>query len=49
LVFDIEMPKKTTEKEAQKLYEKIGRLEVQIDFLKKSCRKTWVTVSKING
>ncbi|MDR0614310.1 MAG: transposase [Dysgonamonadaceae bacterium] len=49
LVFDIEKPKKTTEKETQKLYEKIGRLEVQIDFLKKNYRKTWSTVSKING
>jgi transposase len=35
LVFDLESPQKTSEKENQKLYEKIGRLEVQIDFLKK--------------
>jgi transposase-like protein len=35
MVFDLETPEKQTEKETQKLYEKIGRLEVQIDFLKK--------------
>ena len=35
MVFDLELPQKTSEKETQKLYEKIGRLEVQIDFLKK--------------
>jgi transposase-like protein len=35
LVFDLETPKKTAEKETQKLYEIIGRLEVQVDFLKK--------------
>ena len=35
MVFDFELPQKTSEKETQKLYEKIGRLEVQIDFLKK--------------
>jgi transposase-like protein len=35
LVFEIEEPHKISEKETQKLYEKIGRLEVQIDFLKK--------------
>jgi transposase-like protein len=35
LLFDLESPQKTSEKESQKLYEKIGRLEVQIDFLKK--------------
>ena len=35
MVFDLEKPQKTNEKETQKLYEKIGRLEVQIDFLKK--------------
>jgi transposase-like protein len=34
-VFDLETPQKTAEKETVKLYEKIGRLEVQIDFLKK--------------
>jgi transposase-like protein len=49
LVFDLETPKKTTEQETQKLYEKIGRLEVQIDFLKKSYRKTWGTVSTCDG
>jgi hypothetical protein len=38
LVFDLETPEKQTEKETQKLYGKIGRLEVRIDFLKKSCR-----------
>jgi transposase-like protein len=35
LVFGLETPEKQAEKETQKLYEKIGRLEVQIDFLKK--------------
>jgi len=35
MVFDLETPEKQSEKETQKLYEKIGRLEVQIDFLKK--------------
>jgi len=35
LVFDLETPERQSEKETQKLYEKIGRLEVQIDFLKK--------------
>jgi len=35
MVFNLETPEKQTEKETQKLYEKIGRLEVQIDFLKK--------------
>jgi transposase-like protein len=34
-VFDFETPQKTAEKQTVKLYEKIGRLEVQIDFLKK--------------
>jgi transposase len=34
-VFESKDPKKVSEKETQKLYEKIGRLEVQIDFLKK--------------
>lgn len=46
LVFDIEKPKKTTEKETQKLYEKIGRLEVQIDFLKKIVEKHGVQSRK---
>ena len=36
LVFEMETPEKQTEKEVDKLYEKIGRLEVQIDFLKKA-------------
>jgi len=35
MVFELEIPGKTSEKEVEKLYEKIGRLEVQIDFLKK--------------
>jgi len=35
MIFNLETPEKQTEKETQKLYEKIGRLEVQIDFLKK--------------
>lgn len=36
LVFGLEMPEKQEEKETQKLYEKIGRLEMQVDFLKKN-------------
>jgi transposase len=35
MVFEMELPEKKTEKEVQKLYEKIGRLEVENDFLKK--------------
>jgi transposase len=35
MVFSLELPKKKSEKEVQKLYEKIGRLEVENDFLKK--------------
>jgi transposase-like protein len=35
MVFEVETPKKTSEKEVKRLYEKIGRLEVEIDFLKK--------------
>lgn len=35
LVFDLETPEKQSEKQVEKLYEKIGRMEVQIDFLKK--------------
>ena len=34
MVFDLELPQKTCERETQRLYEKIDRLEVQIDFLK---------------
>jgi len=34
-VFNLEEPRKVSEKETEKLYEKIGRLEVMIDFLKK--------------
>jgi transposase-like protein len=34
-VFNLEEPRKESEKETEKLYEKIGRLEVMIDFLKK--------------
>jgi transposase-like protein len=49
LVFDLETPEKQTEKETQKLYEKIGRLEVQIDFLKKSYRESRGTFSSNNG
>jgi transposase-like protein len=35
LIFEIDTPQKTSEKEAQKLYEQIGRMKMQIDYLKK--------------
>jgi transposase-like protein len=35
MVFELETPKKTTEKEAKKLYEQIGRLNMQVEYLKK--------------
>jgi transposase-like protein len=38
LVFTLEEPERSTEKEFQKLYEKIGRLEVERDFLKKNLK-----------
>jgi transposase len=39
IVFDLATPQKMTEKEMRKLYEQIGRLNMQVEFLKKSCRK----------
>jgi transposase-like protein len=38
LEFELSTPKKTTEKETKKLYEQIGRLNMQVEFLKKSYR-----------
>jgi transposase len=35
IVFDLATPQKTTEKETKKLYEQIGRLNMQVEFLKK--------------
>ncbi|MDR0704399.1 MAG: transposase [Planctomycetaceae bacterium] len=39
MVFEVETPKKVTEKETKNLYEQIGCLNMQVEFLKKSCRK----------
>jgi len=35
LVFELETPEKQSENEINKLYEKIGRLEMQLEYLKK--------------
>jgi hypothetical protein len=35
MLFEVETPKKVTEKETKKLYEQIGRLNMQVEFLKK--------------
>jgi putative transposase len=39
IVFDLATPQKTTEKETKKLYEQIGRLNMQVEFLKKVVEK----------
>jgi hypothetical protein len=39
MVFELETLKKTTEKETKKLYEQIGRLNMQVEFLKKVIEK----------
>jgi hypothetical protein len=35
IVIDLATPQKMTEKETKKLYEQIGRLNMQVEFLKK--------------
>jgi transposase len=35
ILFEVASPEKTSEKETQKLYEQIGRMKMQIEYLKK--------------